>query len=63
MAKKGNATKRQILQRADGRELRKRTVYFSASTSLTLDIVCAQQQRDLSEVVQEALTMWLAKNT
>ncbi len=61
--KKASSKGRQILQRADGREVRKRTIYLPVSESLTLDITCAQLQRDLSEVAQEAFAMWLAKNS
>lgn len=46
--------------RADGRELRKLHVYVDAATAKKLAIYCAETERDLSNVVDEAVSKYLA---
>lgn len=47
--------------RADGRELRKLHVYVAATTAKALAVHCAEVERDLSSVVEEAVARYLAQ--
>jgi hypothetical protein len=46
--------------RADGRELRKLHVYLAVKTAKQLAIFCAEVERDMSDVVEEAVSRFLA---
>lgn len=51
---------RQPIIRADGRELRKLHIYLAAKTAKRLAVFCAEVERDMSNVVEEAVTRFLA---
>jgi len=53
--------RRKTLRRSDGRELRKQTFYLDAELSHRLMVRCAEREYDLSEAIEEAVTVWLAK--
>jgi hypothetical protein len=53
---------RKTLQRADGRQLRKLTLYMDPELAQRLAVFCAQAERDLSDVTQEAVGNFLAIN-
>jgi hypothetical protein len=53
--------RRKTLVRADGRELRKQTIYLDAELSHRLMVTCAQNQYELSEAIEEAVNFWLKK--
>lgn len=46
---------RGIVARADGRELRRMTLYLPADLAKRLAVYCAEHDADLSEVVTEAV--------
>ncbi len=46
--------------RADGRELKKLHVYMAVKTAKQLAMFCAEAERDLSNVVEEAVSKFLA---
>jgi len=52
--------RRKTVLRADGRELRKQTIYLDAETSHRLKVVCAERQYDVSEAIAEAVGLWLS---
>jgi hypothetical protein len=58
----GRARRRKTLVRADGRELRKQTIYFDPDLSVRLAVYCAQTGKDLSEVVGVAVSHFLARS-
>jgi len=49
--------------RADGRELRKLHVYVGVKTAKQLAMFCAEVERNLSDVVEEAVLRFLAAET
>ena len=49
------ASKRRTLERADGRQVRRLTVYLPAELASRLAVHCAKADRDLSDVVAEAV--------
>lgn len=51
---------RQPIIRADGRELRKLHIYLAAKTAKRLAVFCAEVERDMSNVVEEAVSRYLA---
>lgn len=53
--------RRKTLRRSDGRELRKQTFYLDAELSHRLMVRCAERQYELSEAIEEAVNLWLAK--
>jgi hypothetical protein len=53
--------RRKTLRRADGRELRKQTFYLDAELSHRLMVTCASHQYEMSEAIEEAVTLWLKK--
>jgi len=53
--------RRKTLRRSDGRELRKQTFYLEAELSHRLMVRCAEREYDLSEAIEEAVNLWLAK--
>ncbi len=55
--------RRKILHRADGRELRKHTFYLEAELSHQLTVTCAHREYDLSEAIEEAVSLWLKKKS
>ena len=52
---------RKTVCRADGRELRKQTVYLEAALSRRLAVHCAEQGLDMSQAVAAALEQHLPK--
>jgi hypothetical protein len=53
--------RRKTLLRADGRELRKQTIYLEAELSHRLMVACAEKQYELSEAIEEAVNFWLKR--
>ena len=53
------ARKRKTVHRADGRELRKQTIYFETALAKRLAVHCAETEEDLSVVVAAAVSHWL----
>ena len=51
---------RNPIVRADGRELKKLHVYLAAKTAKQLAVFCAEVERDMSNVVEEAVSKFLA---
>jgi hypothetical protein len=51
---------RKSIIRADGRELRKLHIYLAAKTAKRLAVFCAEVERDMSAVVEEAVSRYLA---
>lgn len=54
-------TKRKVQTRADGRIMRKQTLYLEADLSRRLAMYCAETGVDLSAAVAEALELLLAR--
>lgn len=46
--------------RADGRELKKMHIYLAAKTAKQLAVFCAEVDRDMSNVIEEAVSKFLA---
>jgi hypothetical protein len=57
-----HAQKRKTVRRADGRELRKQTIYFETALAKRLAVHCAETGEDMSMVVAAAVTHWLDQN-
>jgi len=55
----GRSGARMPIVRADGRELRKLHVYVTTKTAKALALHCAQEDRDQSSVIEEAVTRFL----
>ena len=53
------ASRRPVLRRQDGRELRKMTIYLSPDVAQQLAVSSAQTGMDMSEIVNSALESWL----
>ena len=51
---------RGVVARADGRELRRMTVYLPVDLAKRLAVYCAAEDRDLSEVIAEAVAARLS---
>jgi hypothetical protein len=51
---------RSPILRADGRELKKMHIYLAATTAKQLAVFCAEVDRDMSNVVEEAVAKFLA---
>jgi hypothetical protein len=56
------AQKRKTVRRADGRELRKQTIYFETALAKRLAVHCAETDEDMSTVVAASVTHWLDQN-
>lgn len=54
-------SRRPVLRRQDGRELRKMTLYLTPDVASALAIRAAQSGLDMSEIVNSALEEWLAR--
>lgn len=52
---------RQLYTRADGRDVRKVSIYFTAATAKQLAVFCANEDRDMSTVVDEVVAKALSK--
>ncbi len=52
---------RQQYTRADGREIRKVSIYFGRETAKRLAVYCANEDRDMSTVVDEVVAEYLSK--
>lgn len=53
---------RAVVTRADGSERRRTTVYFPPTLAKQLVLYCAENERELSAVVAEAVERWLEAN-
>jgi hypothetical protein len=51
----GKALPRGVLPRADGREVKRMTVYMPPDLAKRLAVYCAESDRDISDVVSEAV--------
>jgi hypothetical protein len=60
--KDGPKWRRKVVQRSDGRELRKQTFYLDADLSHRFTLACAERQYELSEAIEQAVGLWLKKN-
>ena len=60
--KEGPKWRRKVVQRSDGRELRKQTFYLDADLSHRFTLACAERQYELSEAIEQAVGLWLKKN-
>lgn len=54
-------SRRPVLRRQDGRELRKMTIYLTPDVAKSLAVRSAQSGLDMSEIVNSALEEWLAR--
>jgi hypothetical protein len=52
---------RLVFVRADGREIKKVSIYFARDIAKRLAVYCAQVDRDMSDVVNELVAMHLPK--
>ncbi len=48
-------TKRGVVRRKDGSEFKRTTIYLRVELARKLAVYCAQTDRDMSEVIDEAL--------
>lgn len=55
-------TGRAVLIRADGRELRRMTLYLPTDVAKALELLCVEQERDMSDVVTDAVNLELLRN-
>jgi hypothetical protein len=53
--------KRSDVQRRDGRTLRRLTAYLDAQTFRSLSVRCAEEDKDISEALEEGARLWLAR--
>lgn len=51
-----------MLQRKDGRALRRKTLYLPPDLALRLDVHAARKGLDQSEIAASALAEWLDRN-
>jgi len=52
---------RSVLTRKDGRELKRTTIYLPVALAKRVAIRCAEDDRELSDVITEALGQWLGR--
>lgn len=60
-ARKPKGEGRLVFVRADGREIKKVSVYFAKETAKRLAVYCAHAERDMSAVVNELVATHLPK--
>jgi hypothetical protein len=56
---KGSSVRSSVLQRKDGRSLRRMTVYLPTDLAKRLAVRCAEEDRDISDLISQAVELTL----